>query len=638
MNQPYLHAESVVLLAPLQAWSAPDGQIAGTGVQGIYCGDDRIISRAELSAPGHRLSHILTSERGGPSAWYQYVVRTPDLGVDPQVTIDRLRTASTDHVSEQITLTNASSCQVSLTVRVEVRPDATPMGEVKAGAASVPVTPVPPSGGMCTWSWRDGSTVASLCAPGASIAADAEQYIVTWRVDLPGRGSSTVSWRVDAADHATPFGATSAPALVAPDVPGASASLQRLLTASFCDLNSLRMAERNVPEQPFLAAGAPWFFTLFGRDSLIAARLLLPYDYSIAESTLRVLAARQGTQVDVRTAQQPGKILHEVRRVELDLHDSHRDADGVMHVGVLPPEYYGTIDATPLWILLLADAHAAGMPLSVVRELEPALDAALGWLRDHADADGDGFLEYFDESGSGLANQGWKDSGDSIRWADGTQAEGPIALAEVQGYAYAAAVAAASLLDELGRADDAVSWRGWADAMQARFREQFWVSDELGRYPALALDATKRPVDGVASNMGHLLGTGIVSPDEARVIVERLLDPSMFSGYGVRTLSTTNRGYWPIGYHVGSVWSHDTAVIIDGMLREGFTAEAATLAEGLLRAGEGFGYRLPELFGGLPASEVFPPQPYPASCRPQAWAAAGSVPVARALCPDWLPA
>ena len=296
----------------------------------------------------------------------------------------------------------------------------------------------------------------------------------------------------------------------------------------------------------------------------------------------------------------------------------------------LPPVYYGTIDATPLWINLLHDTWRAGMPDAEVAALLDNLEAALTWLGEYGDSDGDGFLEYLDTTGHGLANQGWKDSGDSIRWHDGTIAEGPIALCEVQAYAYEAALNGAALLDAFGRSGGE-KWRSWAAAMKERFRAAFWCEDEQGRYPALALDAKKRPVDGVSSNIGHLLGTGILDPDEQRVVVERLLDPTMFSGYGIRTLSTTNGAYWPLRYHAGSVWSHDTAIVIDGMLRDGFTEEAARVAEGLLSAAEGFDYRLPELFGGHPADEVWPPVPYPASCRPQAWAATSVVPVARAL-------
>ena len=273
---------------------------------------------------------------------------------------------------------------------------------------------------------------------------------------------------------------------------------------------------------------------------------------------------------------------------------------------------------------------APACPTPRSRALLDNLEAALTWLGEYGDSDGDGFLEYLDTTGHGLANQGWKDSGDSIRWHDGTIAEGPIALCEVQAYAYEAALNGAALLDAFGR-PGGEKWRSWAAAMKERFRAAFWCEDAQGRYPALALDAQKRPVDGVSSNIGHLLGTGILDADEQRVVVDRLLDPTMFSGYGIRTLSTTNGAYWPLRYHAGSVWSHDTGIVIDGMLRDGFTEEAAQVAEGLLAAAEGFDYRLPELFGGHPADEVWPPVPYPASCRPQAWAATSVVPVARAL-------
>jgi len=203
-------------------------------------------------------------------------------------------------------------------------------------------------------------------------------------------------------------------------------------------------------------------------------------------------------------------------------------------------------------------------------------------------------------------------------------------LCEVQGYAYEAAICGAAVLDAFGRAG-AERWRAYAADMARRFRASFWCEDELGPYPAIALDANKRPVDGVSSNMGHLLGTGILNAEEKTEITRRLLDPSMFSGYGIRTISTSNGGYWPLRYHVGSVWSHDTAMILSGLLRDGFTDEAATLARGLLAAADGFDYRLPELFSGHSADEVSQPIPYPASCRPQAWAAASAVPIALAL-------
>ncbi len=642
MTQPFLHNQSIVLQAPVQCWSRPDGQIVSppaserrSNAQGVFCGDDRVVSSLVLDVPGRELEHIATDEPGGPRARYEYVVRTPELGVDPLLLLQRERQLTGSSVTETYRLTTAATHALEVALVVTVVPDATPMAEIKSGRPRVPVAPAEVVDGSVTWWWRDGATTAALSSSGGQLSIDGDAYRLAFPVTVPARGEASVSLRLDLDDAAAPFVATTAPALRVPEVPGAATSLTRLLGHAFLDLGALRLAERATSGDAFLAAGSPWFFTLFGRDSLIASRLLLPTNVELAASTLRVLAARQGREVNPSTAEQPGKILHEVRRVALDLHDTHQEADGQSLDIVIPPEYFGTIDATALWILLLADAADAGMPDDEVRELLPALWGALGWLRDHADADGDGFIEYFDESGHGLANQGWKDSGDSIRWANGDQAEGPIALVEVQGYAYAAAMAAARLLDRFDSADDAGFWRSWAARLSQRFREKFWVSDDLGPYPALALDAQKRPVDGVSSNIGHLLGTGILDADEARAVVRRLMHPSLASGYGVRTLSTTNAGYWPLGYHVGSVWTHDTAVIIDGMLREGFREEAGVLAAQVLRAAEGFGFRMPELFGGEPADRIFPPQPYPAACRPQAWAAASAVVVARALHPEW---
>jgi glycogen debranching enzyme len=472
------------------------------------------------------------------------------------------------------------------------------------------------------WSWRDDDTAAELTASGGTVDVDGRELRVRWTVDLAPGAETTVGWELAATDGATPMLGTTAEPLVPPALPGADPRLQRLADRAFSDLNSLRMADRSLPHDVFLAAGAPWFYTLFGRDSLIAARMLLPVDVRLAGGTLRTLAARQGTAVDEQTAEQPGKILHEVRRTDLRI-----DEGGGVH---LPPVYYGTVDATPLWICLLHDAWRAGLPEAEVVALLDNLEAALRWLGEHGDADGDGFLEYLDTSGHGLSNQGWKDSGDSIRWHDGAIADGPIALCEVQGYAYEAAVGGAALLDAFGRSGGD-HWRAWAAGMKERFRSAFWCEDETGRYPALALDAHKRRVDGISSNIGHLLGTGILDAEEERVVVDRLTDPTMYSGYGIRTLSTTNGAYWPLRYHAGSVWTHDTALVVAGMLRAGFAEQAARVADGLLEAAVGFDYRLPELFGGHPADEAWPPVPYPASCRPQAWAAASVVPIARAL-------
>lgn len=620
MNQPYLHDSSVVLAAPVQCWADSSGQAPGGGIQGVYVGDERIASSLTWSVSGRTLEHIATHEPGGAVATYRSVVRTPELGTDPAITLTVERSVNAAGLADTLVLASAAEVPVPLDLQVVVVPDASAMEAVKQGAASGRSPEVDGLG----WSWRDANTSAVLLPGEATASTDDGRITLAWSVVVPPRGRVSVTWRLDATDVATPFGATSRAALVAPTVE--DAALRRLVTKSWADLNGLMMAPREHTDEAFLAAGAPWFFTLFGRDSLIAARLLVGLHPDLARTTLRTLARRQGVGVDVQTAEQPGKILHEVRRVPLTLHATHYGSDKT--ILTIPPVYFGTIDATLLWVMLLGDLFDAGQDVS---EFSDALDAALGWLRDHADADGDGFLEYRDESGSGLANQGWKDSGDSIRFADGSQADAPIALAEVQGYAHAAALVGARILAARGDAAGSQWWTTWAGELAERFRSTFWVPDAVGRYPALALDAAKRPVDGCASNMGHLLGTGLLSDDEAREIVDRLVSGDMFSGYGIRTMSTTNAGYWPLSYHVGSVWTHDTAVCVDGMLREGFGPEARLVAQGLLRAASGFDDRLPELFGGWPTDEVWPPAPYPASCRPQAWAAASAAVVVRAL-------
>ncbi|WP_297109826.1 amylo-alpha-1,6-glucosidase [Tessaracoccus sp.] len=408
--------------------------------------------------------------------------------------------------------------------------------------------------------------------------------------------------------------------------PSGDAALDRWAAQALADCRALLL---DAGDGPFVAAGAPWFLTLFGRDSLIAARFLLPVSTSLAAATLRTLAARQGTKTDDATAEQPGKILHEVRAGAFTL-----PGEGL----ALPPVYYGTIDATGLWIILLHDAWCAGLPDDEVRALLPALHAALGWLRDDSCPDDSGFLKYIDTTGHGLANQGWKDSGDSIRFRDGAIAAAPIALAEVQAQACLAAESAAALLDAFD--GDGAPWREWAEAMRVRFRAAFWVERDGDRFPAVALDGAGVPVDSKTSNIGQLIGTTLLSADEESALAELLLEPRFASGFGLRTMASDEAAYWPLSYHCGSVWVHDTAVAIEGMLRAGLTAPAQELARQLVRAADAFESRAPELFGGFGTDESNRPISYPSSCRPQGWAAAAVVPVHRALtfsCPAMAP-
>ncbi len=624
MEQPYLHELSVVLAAPQQCWSRRDGQIVESAIQGVYCADTRIADSVTLSALGVDNEAIGTVEPGGGRARYDTVWRTPDLGADPAIVCRRERRLTPDGLRERIVIHSAAHEDRTFPLLLKVRPDSTPMSAVRASVSADerPLTTAQDDGSY-TWPFgHEGE--ACFLAPGAIVTRWDHDLHAQWDVVVPAGGETSVEWRLVASDPSFPF--VHSPG----DRPRTTGTepLDLLVQTAARDLAALRMTDHDDPHHTFYAAGAPWFLTLFGRDSILSARLSLWWAPDVALGTLKVLAARQGTTTDLKTAEQPGKIPHEVRGEPLPLYGGGRH-EGT-HDIVLPPVYYGTIDATCLWINLLGALVEAGLAEEELAALVPSLRAALGWLRDHADADRDGFLEYVD-TGDGLSNQGWKDSGDSIRWADGSLATSPIALCEVQGYAHEAALVGARLLEGLGDADEAAAWRTWAAALAKHFRAQFWVRDELGPYPAIALDAEKRPVTGVASNMGHLLGTGILSPDESRVVVDRLLHPTMRSGYGIRTLSTDNEGYWPLGYHVGSIWTHDNGVILSGMLREGFTTEAKVLAAELLRAATAYDYRLPELYAGYGADETPTPLPFPAACHPQAWAAATTAVIERAL-------
>lgn len=363
------------------------------------------------------------------------------------------------------------------------------------------------------------------------------------------------------------------------------------------DLEALRHTDGS---DVYYAAGSPWYLTLFGRDSLWAARLALPLGPAVAAGTLRALAQRQGARHDPDTDEEPGKILHEVRPPDASYH--------------LPPVYYGTVDATALWVSTLADAWRWGLPPAEVEPLLPNVERALAWLGGH-----EGFIAYR-ANGKGLTNHGWKDSGDGVQHADGRIAEGPLALSEVQGYAYRAAVDGAALLDAFGR-PGAARWRAWAAELAERFRKAFWCP---GGYPAIALDGAGAQVDSIASNMGHLLGTGLLNADESRTVAGHVA--ALASPFGLRTVSPASAGYNPLSYHLGSVWPHDTAITLLGLARDGHPAEAARLVRALLAAGERFGFRLPELYGGDEAATA-----YPAACRPQAWSAAAGPALLTAL-------
>ncbi|MFF5206064.1 glycogen debranching N-terminal domain-containing protein [Streptosporangium sp. NPDC000396] len=624
--QPLLHDLVSTVMAPTIALGGTDGQIRPAGVQGLFHADSRALSQARLEVDGREPEAVGHAPDGPGGARFVGLLRwLGDRGPDPTVRVDRVRQVTPGGMSERIELASTASAIVAATVTLELSCDFAPIEVVKSGGGTVPATAEDSGPGELSWE-SDGIRVA---VTGQDAKAEAGRTArLTWQVTLPPRGRTVLRWEARIDD---PRAVVVAPARAVewnqPQVAAADHRLTRLLDRSLDDLRSLRLAEAGAPGDTFLGAGVPWFLTLFGRDSIWAARMLLPLGTELAAGTLRVLARRQGTRIDHDSGEAPGKIMHELRRHEFAVEGNDLR---------LPAAYYGTVDATPLWISLLHDAWRWGMPEQQVAALMPHLEAALGWLGEHADPDGDGFVEYIDTGSHGLANQGWKDSADAVHFRDGRQAQAPIALVEVQGYAYQAARQAVALLEAFGRPGTA-RWHDYAEALAERFRARFWVDGPHGRFPALALDRDKRPVDALTSNIGHLLGTGLLSDEESAVVARLLASPAMADGFGLRTMASDEGGFSPLSYHCGSVWTHDTAIVIAGLARAGFGAQAGALAEGLLAAAESFDYRLPELLAGDARHAVGRPVPYPAACRPQAWSAAAAVAIVHAavgLYPD----
>jgi glycogen debranching enzyme len=360
-----------------------------------------------------------------------------------------------------------------------------------------------------------------------------------------------------------------------------------------------------------IAAGIPWYVAPFGRDSLIASRQLLPFNSGIVASTLRYLASVQGTQVDPWRDEEPGKIVHEIRFGEM------------ARSNVVPhSRYYGTVDATPLYVLLMADYLEWTGDDALFNDLRESIDAALGWIDDWGDSNDDGFIDYQRRSERGLQNQGWKDSDNSLQRMDGGPISGPIALVEVQGYVYAAKQGIADAYERGGDPDRAAALRQQATAMRERIEERFWMPDR--GYYAEAIDGTGRQIASMSSNQAHLLCCGVPSPERAHSVVKRLFAPDTFSGWGIRTLSSEMPHYNPMSYHNGSVWPHDNGFVLWGLRRYDMREELGILATSLFQAATRFRYnRLPELMCGFPrgAGKRDMPISYPVSCSPQAWAA-----------------
>ncbi|MGH2663663.1 MAG: amylo-alpha-1,6-glucosidase [Actinomycetota bacterium] len=387
--------------------------------------------------------------------------------------------------------------------------------------------------------------------------------------------------------------------------------LSNFLDRAILDLRMLTSHDEGGTE--YLDAGIPWYSALFGRDAIITAYQALGVNTDLAWGTLRGLAALQGKEQDDWREEEPGKILHEVRVGEL------------ARAGEIPhTPYYGSVDSTPLWLNLLHGAYRWTGDLDAVRELWPNVLAALRWIDEHGDSDGDGYIEYRRRSPLGLENQGWKDSDNAIVHPDGTPAEPPIALVEAQGYVYQAKRNIARVARDLGEGELARDLDRQADELQARFNRDFWVEEE--GYLALALDGNKKRVTTITSNPGHCLWSRIVDEEKAPKVIRRLVSDSLSSGWGIRTLATRQTAYDPIGYHTGTVWPHDNALIAHGMKRYGFDREAQRVLDQLALAGAFFPLaRFPELFCGFASEDVPVPVQYPVACRPQAWASGATL-------------
>lgn len=603
--------------------SGHDGDIDPLRVHGLFVRDTRVISRWQLTVDGRPLEP-LTSIAEDP---YRGVIlsRCHPRGEHPEGTIvvERSRLVA-GGMREDILVSNFGLESAGLDLALDIDADFADLFEVKGhrAGATKRISHRYSDGEVVFWFEDSISRAVSVSSPDAQAIGRA----LVFRLVVPPRSSWSTSVQVVATIDGeaiaesfptdTPI-AFARPAMrmkdwraVAPSIRVESIVLQDALDQSQRDLGALRIADPEHPDDDVVAAGVPWFMALFGRDSLLTSHFMLPFAPQLALGTLRTLARLQGTRVDARSEEQPGKVLHEVR---LGAEPGIAFGDA----GV----YFGSLDSTPLFIQLCGYAAKSGI-LSGERllELQPAIRNALAWLGEYGDKDGDGFLEYERTSDRGLRNQGWKDSQDSMTFSDGARARTPIAPAEAQAYCYGAYLAAADLERGWGNEGAARAWSDKAAALKRAFHGAYWVP-ELGCY-AMALDRDKRPLDVVSSNVGHVLWTGLADERVVPQIVDALMSPSMFTGFGIRTLSKEAAAYNPASYHNGSVWPHDTTIAAAGLARYGYREESTAVIRGLIDALEAFGGRLPELFCGFARTARPTPVPYPTSCSPQAWAAA----------------
>ena len=624
------------------AISDETGDMVAT-THGLVYDDLRHLSRLRMQVSGGRVELLAAHT---PTPLSAVVVSRVLTTVEAGEEIDSNHTASRDvaevlairrrwlsgSLVEQLTLRNPHRLPVTAHVELEVAADFAHVFDVKSGTAtggSAPVEVTRSGWSLCSAEdSQDRTNVGFLPEPDES---DPALGTAGWWLTLAGQDEVTITITAQPVSAGIPADIDPAPAegpvmairelaawrSTVPTVVSLDPRLSAAVDQALADLAALRIVDREHPERTVVAAGAPWFMTLFGRDALLTAWMTLPFDGSLAGGVLATLADLQGRVDDPASEEQPGRILHELRR----------------HGGSGPfssrNRYYGTVDATPLFVGLAAEAWRwRAIDEAAVLGLAPAVGRAVDWMLGAGDSDGDGFVDYRRRDPSGLANQGWKDSWDGVNRADGTIPTAPLALAEVQGYVYAALHGAAALADVADIGHDPADLRERAEKLKARFNEAFW--DRRGWF-VLGLDADGRHVDSLTTNPGHALWSGIADDDKAHRYIDRLTDPDLWTGWGLRTLAGSMAAYDPLSYHNGSVWPHDTALCIAGAARYGRWDVVDALVDGSLEATRHFEGRPPELFSGVSREDVPMPVAYPSSCSPQAWASASVLMLVRTM-------
>jgi len=621
--------------------SSASGDLLRGSPHGMFFRDTRFLSRLELKLNGQTPESLAASPMDPFSA--VFVARShPRAGrADSTLMIFRYRYVGRG-MREDLVVRNFGEEPAFCALELTVEADFAHLFEVKEGRVARSGEHADEAlDGSIVFKWRKGNVrrgVRVTCEPKPQF----NDNQITYEVIVPARGE----WRaclqltpiIDSEDipprymcgepveRSTPAERLKKWRRDVPLLATDDEDLRAVVNRSLEDLGALRIFDPDHPERAVVAAGAPWFMTLFGRDSLITSWMALLVDPELALGTLQTLARFQGKDVDPRTEEEPGRILHEMRFGEA----ASLSLDG-------GDVYYGTADATPLFVMLLGELRRWGLAREVVDQLLPHADSAMDWIVNFGDRDGDGYVEYQRATDRGLQNQGWKDSFDGVRFTNGDLPRAPIALCEVQGYVYGAYLARAHFAEEMADSAAAAQWRVRAVELKRRFNQDFWLEDR--GWFAMGLDAEKRPIDALASNMGHCLWTGIVDEEKAAMVGERLMSHDMFTGWGIRTLGSNMTGYNPISYHCGSVWPHDNAIIAAGLMRYGMVAPAQAVVTALLDAAVSQGGRLPELYSGLDRTELPTVVSYPTSCSPQAWASAAPLLCLRTLLrlDPWVP-